>query len=279
MLQLGIWVWSLLTLPLVLYLNASGTVVNPLQPGLNLALLSGALHSLYFWVLAQSYSIGDVSVVYPVARGSAVAFTAVLDVLLLAPLLGHPPISRLGWLGIGGVVLGVLLVGIKLTPHVLAWRGGSLVVEVPEAKEKEEADASKVLPWALLMGALIAAYTAVDVVGLRHWDTFSFLWVNYLSSVLFPLPLLLGSQREEARQAWKDLRSSILLIGIASPGTHLVVLWALSGGQTSYIIAIREISIVAAVGLGVVFLGEPLTPQKLLGLVVLISSIVVIKMA
>lgn len=278
-LQLGIWLWTVLWAPVVWWLNSSGAVSNALQPGLNLALLSGALHAIYFWVLAQSYSIGDVSVVYPVGRGSAVAFTALLDTLVLAPMLGQPPISAQGWAGIAGVVLGVMLVGVRLNPHVLLWRNGSVVVEVPEASPlSPPPPQAKVLQWALGMGLLIALYTVVDVLGLRHWDTITFLWVNYGSAVLITLPLL-SRQKEEAVLAWSTHRTYVVLIGLASPGTHLVVLWALSGGQTAYVVAVREVAIVVAALLGFLFLKEDVTPQKLLGIAILIAAIVIIKLA
>jgi len=275
-LQLGIWLWSAVTFPLAVYVNVAFSA-NELFPGLYYALGSGILHALYFWVLAQSYSIGDVSVVYPVGRGSAVAFTALLDVFFLSSYLAQPPITPLGWLGIIGVTLGVLLVGIRFTQHVLVWRHGSVAIETKEANGGPPQ--SRVLLWALALGSLIALYTAVDVLGLRYWDTFTFLYINYLSSVVCTLPWLLGRYREEAATSWRDLKLYVVLIGFASPGTHLVVLWALSGGQTAYIVAIREVAIVVAAFLGFIFLKEDVTPQKLVGIGVLIAAIICIKLA
>jgi len=245
-------------------------------------------------------------VVYPVGRGSAVAFTAFFDVLFLGRYLGQPPVTPLGWLGIAGVVLGVALIGFRVSATSIAASEAALASsagddkEKPKQKDEEKEEGviqtgsislavlsyegsghpshGKVLAWALLLGLLIAMYTAVDVIGLRYWDVFSFLWVNYFSSATFGLPIL-WQRKDEATQVWRDHRSSVLLIGIASPSTHWVVLWALAGGQTAYIVAIREIGIVVAALLGFAILREEVTMQKLTGISIIVAAIVAIKLA
>lgn len=67
--------------------------------------------------------------------------------------------------------------------------------------------------------------------------------------------------------------------GLASPGTHLMVLYALSLGSMSYIVAIREIAIVLAAILGFIFLNEDVMVQKVVGIIILVASIIVIKLA
>jgi uncharacterized membrane protein len=69
------------------------------------------------------------------------------------------------------------------------------------------------------------------------------------------------------------------MMGIASPGTHLIVLFALSMSQMSYVVAIREIAIVIASVLGFAFLKEDILVQKLGGIFVIIASILLIKLA
>lgn len=71
----------------------------------------------------------------------------------------------------------------------------------------------------------------------------------------------------------------MLIIGIASPGTHLIVLFAMSMSQMSYVVAIREVAIVVACILGFSFLKEDVLVQKVIGILVIIGSILVIKLA
>jgi uncharacterized membrane protein len=71
----------------------------------------------------------------------------------------------------------------------------------------------------------------------------------------------------------------VVMMGIASPGTHLIVLFALSMSSMSYVVAIREVAIVIASVLGFAFLKEDVLVQKLCGIFVIIASILLIKLA
>jgi hypothetical protein len=113
---IGLWIWSILTLPIVVYIHVHSTETLELQPGLNLAFATGFVHALYFVVLSfgpsvhlgfviicllntLGYSIGDVSVVYPIGRGSAVAISAVVEAFFLTNYFPTQNISFNGWIG------------------------------------------------------------------------------------------------------------------------------------------------------------------------------------
>ena len=81
------------------------------------------------------------------------------------------------------------------------------------------------------------------------------------------------------RQVWRTSWGSIVLIGIGSSGTYLIILFALTLGPVSYIVALRELAVVIGALLGVVFLQERLTRSKLIAIVVITAGLLCIKFA
>jgi len=109
---LGLCFTSLLLLPVVWL---AGLPVDP--AGLPYIVATGLIHTAYFGLLAASYRHGEMSVVYPLARGSGVAGTALVAALFL-----NEPVSWLGALGVVSVSAGILLLGLReliqrSTPH------------------------------------------------------------------------------------------------------------------------------------------------------------------
>lgn len=131
------------------------------QHGWSYILASGAIHALYYFFLAQAYERGDLSVVYPLARGSAPLLVVVSAFLFI----GERP-SGQGLLGIGTIVLGVLLL------H-LSGRSGFDLLRGPH------------VPQALATGMAIASYSTVDKLGVAIVHPLPF--VFYLHIVAFLL--------------------------------------------------------------------------------------------
>lgn len=69
--------------------------------------------------------------VYPISRGAAVAMAALVETLILSQYFHATQISFIGWLGIAGVVCGVVLIGLQFTNYAIVWRGGKLHLEKP----------------------------------------------------------------------------------------------------------------------------------------------------
>jgi drug/metabolite transporter (DMT)-like permease len=133
------------------------------RPGLSwqgwaLAVLSGLLELVYFHTLSAAYRRGDVSSVYPVARGTAPVLAALAGVLLL-----H---ERLSPLEAAGVL--VLIAGVWLARPPFAAR-------------------SALVP-ALLTGVLIATYSTVDTVGVRLGPFWLYAWAVFAATSLWLLP-------------------------------------------------------------------------------------------
>ncbi|MEA2496254.1 MAG: hypothetical protein QOJ29_4165, partial [Thermoleophilaceae bacterium] len=132
---------------------------------------SAALEIAYFALLAAAYDRGEITVVYPVARGSAPLLVALFSVILLGTSL-HAL-----------TVVGVLLIA-----------GGIVLVRGFEAR-----DASQ-MAFALAIGATIAAYTLFDKAGLHHAQPFTYLELVVLPSAIV-YPLWIGRR--------KDLRAEL----------------------------------------------------------------------
>ena len=186
---------------------------------------SSALELAYFVALAAAYSRSDLSLVYPVARGGAPVL-----VLLGALALGRMPSAA--------EAAGVLVVG----AGVLLVRGRL----------------GNVLPGAVI-AALIAGYTIVDNAGIEHAGP-----VAYLELVVAPVALvaLLAVPRPRLRAA---LGPRPIAAGIASFAAYALVLAALERAPAAPVAAVRETSIVMAVALAAVLLGERVTPGRLAG--------------
>jgi drug/metabolite transporter (DMT)-like permease len=207
--------------------------------GWTFVILSGTLEALYYYSLSQAYTHGELSVVYPIARGSAPVF-----VLIWASLFLNERPTSIGLLGIFLVVTGLYLIHL---PRIQEWMR-------PLAGFRTSA-----LRWALLTGLLISFYTAVDKKGIVYFSP----WL-YLYLILFVCWIFLGlqwfiSERRAALLAEVSLdRSLFPVLGAAVFGTcgYAFVLTAMRLTPVSYVSPVREISVVMGTWIGVRFLGE-----------------------
>lgn len=135
--------------------------------GIALGVASGVVEAAYFILLAAAYRRGDLSVVYPVARGTAPLLAVVIGVAVLG--------ERLGVAGSVGVI--ALLAGFLWLQR--PWRAVALARGGGAGVRKAAADSA--ILFALATGVMIATYTAIDRVGTRQIDVFTYaaiLWVT-----------------------------------------------------------------------------------------------------
>jgi drug/metabolite transporter (DMT)-like permease len=205
------------------------------RPGFSAAaagwcLLSASVELAYLWLLAAAYRRGELSVVYPIARGSA-------------PLLA--------------VIAGLGLLHEKLTPVQLAGVGllllGILAVTVPQTSGRAT------LP-ALLTGVAIASYTAIDRVGVRLSTPWLYGWLLVvLLAVGVTVSVWIASRVSAARGKVLDQvtsapplgRLKAIVIGLLMWGGYLLVLWALSLAPLSVVAPVRETAVVGVAVWGV----------------------------
>ncbi|MFN7693137.1 MAG: EamA family transporter [Burkholderiales bacterium] len=207
--------------------------------------LSALVHMAYFSALLNGYARADLTVVYPVARGSGPLLASLGAVLLL----GERPQWQ-GWVGIGGIVLGVLLISglLRRKPMTPAVAAG--------------------LRWGALTGALIASYTVIDAWAIKrlgmHPVAFDY-WCNLLRvPMLLPLWWQLSSRAALGR-SWQLDRGAVLVVGAFAPLGYILVLWALKTAPLSAVAPVRECSMLFAALIGGHLLGEGDRWARLLG--------------
>lgn len=205
------------------------------RPGISPAaagwcVLSAALELTYLWLLAAAYRRGELSAVYPIARGSAPLLAVLAGLGLL-----HERLTEVQLAGVGLLLLGILAVTVSQT-------GGRATVP------------------ALLTGVAIASYTAVDRVGVRLSTPWLYGWLLVvLLAASVPFSMWIAARLTPARRAVPEPsggqpalgRGQAILIGIFMWGGYLLVLWALSLAPLSVVAPVRETSVVGVAVWGV----------------------------
>ena len=223
---------------------ANGSPAIPAN-GILIALLSGALEALYFLLLASAYRRGDLSLVYPLARGSAPILAVIVGIGVLG--------ERLAPLAAAGVVLA--LVGIILVAR--PWR-----VLGEEGRKHRGA-----VGFALATGATIAAYSAVDREGVQTMPP----WLYGALLAAFAMTILVSIVFIGRRQGWLSVPPPVATAVVLSPAQRLVrdgvagvlsltayllILFAYSMSLLSVVAPLRESAIVLAAAWGSFRLGE-----------------------
>lgn len=220
---------------------ASGAPPLPLD-GIALGLASGVIEAVYFIFLAAAYRRGDLSVVYPLARGTAPLLAVVVGVGLLG--------ERLGLAGSFGVV--ALLAGFLWLQR--PWRALAMARGRGRSADRGAIDTS--ILFALATGVTIATYTALDRVGTRLIDPVPYaaiLWATCCVALVVWIRLVAGG--ELLRHGPEATRSAVIG-GWLTLGAYLCVLVALSVAPLSGVAPLRESATVFAAAWGSVRLGE-----------------------
>ncbi|MFE1572613.1 DMT family transporter [Comamonas odontotermitis] len=204
---------------------------------------SALLHVFYFIILLRGYRVADLTVVYPLARGSGPLLSSLVAVLFLGEHL-----SAMGALGIAGVVAGVFLIAGGPAMLRTATQGGR--------GEKRERTI-KGLYYGLLTGVFIAAYTVVDSYAVKVL-LMSPILLDYMGNllrcvVLAPLGL---RNRAETWRLWQLQWKYALVVAIFSPIAYVLVLYAVQSAPISHVAPAREVSMLFAALIGGKLLGE-----------------------
>lgn len=211
-----------------------------LEPaGVMLALGSGGLEAAYFLFLSAAYSRGDLSLVYPLARGSAPLLSIVIGIGLLGERLGLPAAA-----GVGCLVAGILLVA-------RPWRA-------IRAAGRQHRGA---IGFALATGASIAAYSAVDRVGVRILEPWLYgALLAVFATTILAIVVTVGRRSGALATPAVPLRPTSLwrdgAAGVLSLTAYLLILVAYSQAPLAAVAPLRESGIVLAAAWGALRLGE-----------------------
>lgn len=215
----------------------------------SIVVASGALHVVYYVTLLRGYREADLTVVYPLARGSGPLLSSLVAVTLLGE---H--ISAWGALGIAAVVGGVFLIA-----------GGPGLLRATH-DTKARARVHKGMAYGLLTGVFIAGYTVVDGYAVKVM-LMSPILVDYMGNFVRVGLLLPAVLRDApaARSLWRTQWRFALLVAVISPVSYVLVLFALREAPISLVAPAREVSMLFAALLGGHLLGEGDRASRVLG--------------
>ena len=246
-LPLGVWLYWAYPVP---------------QPGWPMVAASIGLQAFYFILLSRGYVQGELSLVYPIARGTGPMLVPILAVILLG--------ESIGLLAIAGIV--TVILGI----YVVSWWGSFGSIFRTPMKALGHTGVS----YALLTGLTISAYTLVDKRGVAHVQPFLYMYLTVSGAALALSPYVFARRNLAVLRA--ELRTRALAIWVSGLLTFVaygLVLTAFSLSRVSYVAPAREVGIVIGVLLGALILKEPFGPGRLLGSIFVVLGVVMISLS
>ena len=209
------------------------------------------LHNVYFINLGISYNKEDLTIIYPIARGCAPVFVAILSLIFL-----NEKISVIG-------TCGILIVS-----------GGLLILTVENYKKKFNL---RILKLGIFIASLISIYTLFDAAGVRSTENaFTFIvWIFFLEGWI-----TIGYVYfKKKHQLFKIKQKEFILISIGSCMSFIaysIIMWSLKYVPTGYVASLRESSIIMATLLGVFFLKEKVSIIRVLSAFVFFIGVILI---
>jgi drug/metabolite transporter (DMT)-like permease len=247
--------WLVAVLSAIFYTPVALAVifVTHLEIGVvELGLMAGsaALHSAYFILLNQGYRIGDLSLVYPLARGTGPLLSTIAAILLL----GERP-SALALAGALLIICGVVV--ITGSPKSLR---GSVKTAVL---------------YAAVTGLFIAAYTLWDKQAVSRFAVPPLIldWGSNLGRTIF-LTSLPARYPRETRVEWREHRFEAIGVAVLAPLSYILVLTAMQFTPVSYVAPAREISILIGTAMGTRLLAEGDGPRRLIAASAMVLGVV-----
>lgn len=258
------FVWWMLVAGSVVFAPVAVWQWQPLSwAAAGVLVVSAVFETLYFFTIAQAYEHADLSIVYPLARGTSPLWLVVWSVLWLGE-----QITLGGVLGVGLIALGLYVINL---PELGAWRAPLRALQQAGPR------------WALLAGLCISLYTALDRVGVRLFDPWLYTYVVLVVATIFLTPLVwkqvgwpeLQAELRVSRWRWM----AALIAGTTTLVAYGMVLYTLQlGTPASYAGAVREISVVLGVIIGIAWFKEAAGPMRVLGAVLVVAGAVIIKL-
>jgi drug/metabolite transporter (DMT)-like permease len=251
----AVFVWLFGLCSLVIYAPLAAVVVLVVAPHLGpvqyaFMVGSGVLHLGYFVLLQRGYAVGDLSLVYPLARGTGPLLATAAAIVLF----DERP-SALVLVGIALITAGVF---------VLTSESGSLRSAIGTG-----------VFYGLMTGVFIAAYTIWDKQAVSALMIPPLLqsWATILVTTLLLTPLAMG-RRKEIASLWSAHKPEIFGVAVLSPLSYILVLTALVFTPVSYVAPAREISILIGAAMGARLLSEGDSKRRLIAASAMVAGVV-----
>lgn len=254
------FVWMYSTLTLVLYLPVIVWVVWTTRPQFEtvhwLALTATAvLHIGYSLILQAGYRASDLSLVYPLARGSGPLLSFFLAVFILG--------ENMTWISVAGVLLvvcGIVLVSGLLNKSHKAPRAGIF--------------------YGLGTGVFIASYTINDGWAVKTLLISPFI-IDYAGNLVRMLVLSPGAwfDRKRVASEMREYARPVLIVSIFGPLGYILVLFAMQLAPISHVAPARELATLIGTWFGARMLKEKTAPSRLIGAACIVAGVISLALA
>ncbi|WP_080873525.1 DMT family transporter [Oceanobacillus timonensis] len=216
-------------------------------------LASALLHMLYAVTLQKGYRIGDFSLIYPIARGTAPMLIAVAAFFLLE--------EEIHWLGQIGILCIVF--------SVFIFTGGFRILR--------EKNVLYPILYGIFIGCMIASYSLLDkyIVSVTVIHPILLSYGSILGQVILLIPFA-KKHWQEVRQNWKRLKLETIGVGLLNPLAYILILIAMVTTPVSYVSPVRELSILIGAIFGVIFLREDFGRRRIIAAAVMVIGVIAI---
>ncbi len=248
--------WIVAVLSSLFYAPATITIIEVWKIDINFVTVgliagSAALHTVYFVLLNQAYRVGDLSLVYPLARGTGPLLAALAAILFLG--------ERPSPLAVAGALLII---------------GGAIVLStnISRLRQREAHDA---LLYAAITGLFIAAYTLWDKQAVSRFGIAPLVLDSgaNVGRAFFLAPVAL-KYSDQAVAEWREHKYEAMGCAVLIPLAYILVLSAMSFTPVSYVAPAREISILIGTAMGTRLLGEGDVRRRLAGASAMVLGVV-----
>ena len=224
-------------------------------------LFSGILEGLAFLLIIKSYQSSDISMAYPVSRGTGVMLIAIFGTLIF-----KEQISNLSKIGIIFVLIGIFM---------FSFNRGSSLKQIWESTKKQK--------YALLIGVCMVFYTFVDRYGVKYCNPLVYFNLTELLAMILVTPLVFKGMQHVPAGLIKTMKSNggdALIIGFGIVFSYVIILMIynmFADAKASCITPVRECSVVIGSIFGFIFLKEKVTLNKLAGILTIVAGVIMIK--
>jgi len=214
---------------------------------------SAIVHQGYQWYLISSYQIGDLTKVYPIARGFGPLVATIISILVLGLVLKSL------------IILSILLICI-----------GIMILGLFDRENKD----FKVLKLSLTTGFFIGLYSLIDGYGARvSLSPIVYMsWAFLLSAAIFPIVLKLKNRKNIFQNIFNEGKKIFWIGGTISYIIYIIVVWAFTKAPIPMVGALRETSILFSILIGYFFLKEKITTTKIISIFLIVIGVIGIKL-
>lgn len=249
---------SVLYLPVALYFGLTVTLTTEAWLFILGTIL---LHAVYFYALNQAYTHGDLSLTYPIARGSGMMLVPILAAIAL-----DERISIQGALAILVILAGIFI----------AHQRGGVRTWLTDSKR---ALGDRGTRYALLTGLTIACYSVWDKHGVSLSPAPFYAYFIFLSWLLLGGIDVLLRRRPALKQMFVEHKREIVAAGVLAPLAYGLVLTALTFSRVSYVAPARELGVVIGAVMGIVIGGEPHGQNRIFGASLIAAGVIALALA